>query len=414
MRNEKRIVITGLGVVAPQAAGMEPLWQACLLGRSVIRPITRFDSGKYCCRVAGEVDDFSAAGYVRPKIIKQTDRSTQMGMAACQLAAEDARLQLDKEDPREVGMYFSNSLGGMEFAEPELYSQTFLSPDRVSAYQAIAWFYAAAQGQWSISTGIQGYGKTVVADRAGGLHAIGLGALAIRRGHASVVFAGGFEAPLVPYAFLIYQTSGLLSNWRGDPSLAYRPFHPRRTGLVLAEGSGIVILEELSHALRRNAPIYAELSGFSATCDASHHLHAASDAQQYARCLQNALDSAAMQAAQIDHISADGAATVAGDCTEATAIRQVFGAKDGPTVSAPKSMFGHTLAAAGGIDCALTCRMIREQVALPTAGLDDTSQATDLNLVRTNPLKKNMKAVLCCARGAGGVNASVVLQRYVA
>src|SRR5689334_2345608 len=209
-------------------------------GTGMICAITRFDTQAYRCKVAGEIKNFEAADYVQPQIIQQTDRSAHLGMAACRLAADEAGLELKDEDPYQVGMYFSNLVGGMDFAEPELYAQTFMGPTRVNAYQAIAWFYAAAQGQWSIKTGIKGHAKTVVADRTGGLQSVGLAAHAIGRGQSRVAFAGGFDAPIVPYAFLMYGTTGLLSNDTTDPAKAYRPFHRQRNGLILGEGSGIV------------------------------------------------------------------------------------------------------------------------------------------------------------------------------
>jgi 3-oxoacyl-[acyl-carrier-protein] synthase II len=408
----KRVVVTGLGAIAPNSIGIESLWKDCLEERCSIQHITRFNAAGYCCRVGGQVDCFDAGNYAKPKILKQTDRSVHLGMAACQLAVQNANLNFAGEDPCEIGLFFSNLLGGMEFAEPELYAQTFLGPERVSAYQAIAWFYAACQGQWSISTGIQGYAKTVVADRAGGLQAIGLGALAIQRGHCSVAFAGGFEAPLVPYAFLIYQSSGALSP-HGEPDFSYRPFHRRRSGLVLGEGSGVLILEELSHALNRNAPIYAELTGFGVTNDVAGPWGPSPDGLQAARAMEQALSMAELGPADIDHILADGAATTVGDCTEAAAIRAVFGhGSRAPTVSVPKSMFGHTLGAAGGVDCALACCMLRDQIVLPTHGLDEPDTGLGLNHVTDEALRKPVQSVLCNARTLNGLNAALVLEKF--
>lgn len=410
MSEKRRVVITGSGVICASGIGSSQVWDRCLAGSNSIRQISRFDAQAYQCKAAGEIDNFRPADFVQPQIIQQTDRSAHLGMAACQLAADEAGLVLKKEDPNQVGMYFSNLVGGMEFAEPELYAQTFMGPSRVNAYQAIAWFYAAAQGQWSIKTGIKGHAKTVVADRTGGLQSIGLAAHSVRRGHCRVAFAGGFEAPIVPYAFLMYGTTGLLSNDTTDPAKAYRPFHRRRNGLVLGEGSGILILEELQHALERKANIYAEVAGFSVAMDAPED----APGSGLTRCFVDVLSSSKMQPDDIDHINAEGVGTIADDKTEASAIRTVFGGRRKPlSVSSPKSMFGHTLAAAGAIDVALACRMMQSDAVIPTINLDDPDPSLGSTHFSRVVEEKPLKAMMCSTRGIGGLNAALVLRKYV-
>jgi 3-oxoacyl-(acyl-carrier-protein) synthase len=397
-------------MICASGIGSGKVWESCISGQNSIGEITRFDTQAYRCKVAGEIDNFEAADYVQPQIIQQTDRSTHLGMAACRLAADEAGLELKDEDPYQVGMYFSNLVGGMDFAEPELYAQTFMGPTRVNAYQAIAWFYAAAQGQWSIKTGIKGHAKTVVADRTGGLQSVSLAAHAIGRGQCRVAFAGGFDAPIVPYAFLMYGTTGLLSNDTTDPAKAYRPFHRQRNGLVLGEGSGIVILEDLEHALERKATIYGEVKGFAVAMDAPHD----APGSGLSRCFSEALNSSGLNPQDIDHISAEGTATMSDDSAEAAAIHTVFGkVSKPPSISSPKSMFGHTLAAAGAIDVALACRMMQTSIILPTIHLDEPDpsfgDAHFSNAVETKPLN----AVMCSTRGIGGLNAALVLKKYV-
>jgi len=398
-----------MGLICANGIGAKDVWDRCLSAHNAIRGITRFDSNAYACKAGGEIDNFNPSTYVQPQIIQQTDRSAHLGMAACQLAADDAGLDLKNEDPRQVGMYFSNLVGGMEFAEPELYAQTFMGPSRVNAYQAIAWFYAAAQGQWSIKTGIKGHAKTVVADRTGGLQSVGLAAHAIRRGHCSVAFAGGFEAPIVPYAFLMYGTTGLLSKDTTDPLRSYRPFHRQRTGLVLGEGSGILILEDLEHAQERNARIYAEVTGFAVAMDAPQDMPGSG----LARCFRETLGSSTLEPQDIDHISAEGAGTVSDDSAEFAAIQDVFGGvAKAPSVSSPKSMFGHTLAAAGAVDAGLACRMIEANTTLPTLNLDEPDPSfTNANFSRVAE-QKSLNAVMCSSRGIGGLNAALLLRRY--
>jgi 3-oxoacyl-[acyl-carrier-protein] synthase II len=415
MDDRLRVVVTGIGVVAPNGIGKETFWRNSLSGECFIRPISRFDAGRYACRVAGQVEGFGSQDYIERKVVKQTDRSTHMAIACCRMAAQDACLHLENEDPHEIGMYFANSFGGMEFAEPELYAQRFLGPERVSAYQAIAWFYAATQGQWSIGAGIKGFGKSLVADRAGGLQALALAALAICRGHCRMAFVGGFDAPLSPYAFLIHQTSGLLSTRNDDPAHCYRPFDVKCSGMVLGEGSGILLLEELHHALDRQAPIYAEVAGWAVSCDSYHWSAPAPDGEQLARCLRDAIDSAGLCPEEIDHLTADGAATPLADRTEAIAISTVFtSAGSRPTVSAPKSIIGHTLAAAGALDAIWTCLMIQESVLLPTLNLDNPDPHFQINHLRGAPAHRRINAAVCCNRGYGGLNTAVVLRRYEA
>jgi 3-oxoacyl-[acyl-carrier-protein] synthase II len=411
--NDKRVVITGLGVIAPNGIGKDAFWRNSLSGKSCVNEISHFNVSNYACRVGGRVTDFKATDFVQPKIVKQTDRSTHMAIGACQLATKDANLDLAKEDPDEVGMYFANVFGGMEFAEPELYAQAFLGPNRVSAYQAIAWFYAAAQGQWSIGSGIRGFGKSIVADRAGGLQALALGALALKRGHCSVVYAGGFEAPLVPYAFLIHHTSLLLSSRKAEAAEIYRPFDASRSGLVLGEGSGMLILEELEHAQARGAQIYAEVAGFAVTFDAVQHAEKASDGEQLARCLSQTIASAGLTPAEIDYVCADGLATHVADRAEARAVNAVFSETSGaPMISAPKSMIGHTLAAAGAIDAIWTCLMMEHDIVLPTLNLTEPDTEIDPVRLPRTPVSQKVNAALCCARGYGGLNVGVALRRY--
>jgi 3-oxoacyl-[acyl-carrier-protein] synthase II len=407
---KRRVVVTGTGVICASGIGSDQVWERCLSGSNSIRKITRFDAQAYQCQAAGEIDDFHPNDYVQPQIIQQTDRSAHLGMATCQLAMDEAGLMLKNEDPNQVGVYFSNLVGGMDFAEPELYAQTFMGPSRVNAYQAIAWFYAATQGQWSIKTGIKGYAKTIVADRTGGLQSIGLAAHAIRRGHCRVAFAGGFDAPIVPYAFLMYGTTGLLSRDTTDPARAYRPFHRRRSGLVLGEGSGILILEDLEHALERKASIYAEVTGFSVAMDAPHD----APGSGLTRCFVDALSSSGIQPGDIDHVNAEGAGTIADDSTEASAIRTVFGGtRKALSVSSPKSMFGHTLAAAGAIDAALACRMMQFSAVIPTINLDDPDPSLGPAHFSSTIEEKPLNAVMCSTRGIGGINAAMVLRKYI-
>lgn len=393
-----RVVITGIGVVAPNGIGKERFWANSLAGTSGVREIDRFDTSTYGCRIAGQVEDFRATDFVERNIVKQTDRSTHMALAACSLATADAALDLGAEDPEQVGMYFANVFGGMEFAERELYAQHRIGPDRVSAYQAIAWFFAATQGQWSIAKGLKGFGKSIVADRVGGHQALLFGALAIRQGHAKVIYAGGFEAPVVPYVFRIHETSRLLSSALRAPREAYRPFDAARTGLVLGEGSGVVILEDAEHAEARGARVYAELAGGAITCDGRK--------EYLARCLSEAVTSSGLRPEDVDHVIAEGMGVREHDFREAAAIARVFGEGE-TTVSVPKARTGHTLAAGGALDAIWAALMLSEDRLPAPVNLDDPDTGVPLKL---GPPRR-LGTVVCSGSGFGGVNTAIVVRR---
>ena len=407
----RRAVVTGLGVIAPNGTGREAFWQSSLRGESWIRPLQRVESGTAFRPRVGEVLDFTATDHLPPRIVKQTDRSVHLAFACCRLAMEDSRLDLSREDPAGVGVLFSNLFGGMEFAEPELYVSTFEGPSRVSAYQAIAWFFAAAQGQWTITNELQGYAKTVAGDRAGGLQALGLAAAAVESEECRVVFAGGFEAPLAPFAYRCHESSGLLAGEPADPLWPYRPFDMARSGLVLGEGSGILLIEDRAHAEARRAPIYAELAGFASTFDAGPPSTRGREGEGLARCVDLALVDAGVAPDEVDYVSLEGLARETEDHAEAAALEQTFGeATRRIPVSAPKAMIGHTLAAAGAIDAIWTSLMIREQVVLPTVGLFRTDPECRLAFVQHRPRAARVRTAVCCCRGFGGLNAALVLR----
>lgn len=407
MNMNRRVVISGLGVVSPLGIGKDEFWANSLDQRLTLLPTNLGGTGSYADGIAGSVKGFETQDYVPPKVVKQTDRSTHFAMAACRLAALDAGLNLDNGDAANAGMFFSTLFGGMEFAEPELYAQTHLAPDRVSAYQAIAWFYAATQGQWSILTGLKGYAKTVVADRAGGLQAVSLGALAIQQGHSDLMFVGGFDAPLVPYTWLIHRSAGLLSPEREDAQRAYLPFGRDRSGMVLAEGAGILLLEEREHALRRNAPIYAEVAGCSYRAGSGKLQQQPSALLE--SCIRETLSQASTAPADVSHILPEGLGTRADDEVEATAIRSVFDER--PTVSVPKAMLGHALTAAGPIDCIWACLMMQSNTLLPTPAWTEPDPLLQLNHLQTPQTGVNLKHILCLSRGHGNTNASLLLRR---
>ncbi|HEV2964424.1 MAG TPA: beta-ketoacyl synthase N-terminal-like domain-containing protein [Candidatus Angelobacter sp.] len=403
-----RVAITGIGVLTPHGIGADAFWERSCSGQLSLERVKIGVGENARDVVAGRVKDFCAEQYVPGKIIRQTDRSTHMAMAACRLAMEDAELSVEQLASAQAGMYFSTLFGGMEFAEPELYAQAHINPDRVSAYQAIAWFYAATQGQWSILNGFTGYAKTVVADRVGGLQALAWAAMSIEQGHCSIMFAGGFDAPLVPYTMAIHRTSGLLSPETATVESAYRPFDEKRCGTVLAEGAGVLMLEEMDHARARGVRIYAEVAGSGSCCDRGWN-NGSCNESRLADCVRDALGRAKVHPESIDHVMAEGLGTQNDDAIEAQALQRVFGAC-GPTVSAPKSMTGHMLSASGPVDCAWACLMMRHQVLLPTASLNDPDRRYELKHVLKPARASKLNHIVCVGRGYGGTNAAIVLR----
>jgi 3-oxoacyl-(acyl-carrier-protein) synthase len=411
---KRHVVITGIGVVTPLGIGKDVFWNNSLIGTPAIGPITRFDPARFQCKEAGEINNFQAEKHLNIKICKQTDRSTQMALVASALALEDSGLDRDQENLCDVGIYFASLFGGMEFAEPELYGSTFLGPRSVSAYQSIAWFYAATQGQLSIGAGIRGYAKSIVADLAGGLQAVGFGSRAIQAGHCKVVVAGGFEAPLAPYVYLIHETSGTLARPKNGLPCSYLPFDSESNGMILGEGAAVVVLEESEHAVARAARIYGEISGFAVTRSGRSRLGPTANSMSMgaaclAQCFATALSEAGADTSSPIYYCADAAARQEADREEVEAIREVFG-QDAANVrmSAPKTLTGHTLAAAGAMDVIWTILMMKEHTFLPTANLEQ-SYCPQIDQIRGRPYVKEIGTALCCSRGIDGLNSSVVL-----
>lgn len=409
----RRVVITGIGVVAPSGTGKDEFWANTVSGAVCIDRITRFDAGRYPVSVAGEVKAFSPTDYFPLRLLRKTDRFTQFALVATELAIRDAGFKLKDEDPDRVGIMIGNCLGGWEFAETELRELYVHGVKEVSPYQATAWFPAAPQGQISIFYGLKGYSKTVVADRAGGTVALGYAARTIMNGQADVIFAGGAEAPITPYAFLCCNTYGLLSNGNGgNPSAAYRPFDRNRNGLVIGEGAGMLILEELEHARKRNAVIYGEIIGYGMTCDGHHHSKCGPNGKQFSRAMRLSLERGGAKPEEVDYICADGVATLVGDKIETEAVKEVFGSHAYRlAVSAPKSMIGNLYGAAGAVDLITTLLAMNHDIAPPTVNYETPDPACDLDYVPNRPQKRRIKTALVNSRGQGGINATLLVRK---
>jgi len=407
---ERRVVVTGMGVVAPNGLGVEEFWRSCLNGISGIKPLRRFPTEDLPISVAGEVADFQAEAYLERKFVQRTDRMTHFACVAVAEALRHARLDLALEDPRRVGTVIANTLGGVEFVIRQIEALYTQGPRAMSAYTAIAWLQVSNVGQVSLSYGLQGYCKTPVSDTAGGLEAMAVAANAIRRGVADVVLAGGSEALLHPFFLLVFGQSGLSAPGR-DPR-AYRPFDRRAAGLILAEGAGICVLEEYEHARLRRAPIYGEILGSGSTNDARAPFSSSSDGTYYARAIRLALQDAHLRPADISYVNLDGRAEVQADRAEASALREVFGAytEDLP-VSVPRTMIGHSYAAAGALDTITTLLALRNRQIPPVLNCEQPEPLHRLNLVRERAQPFAGSHALIGGRGICGSNVALVVGR---
>lgn len=409
---ERRVVVTGMGVVAPNGIGIPAFWQATKAGRSGIKPIKRFPTDDLRVKVVGEVSEFLASDYIDRKLVNRTDRSTHFVLAAVQEALNDGHLTLADEDMRRVGTVIANTLGGVNFAMDQLESLYTRGPRYLSAYTAIAWLQVANVGQTAIRYGLRGYTKTPVNDTVGGLDAMGMAATAIRRGAADVLITGGCEAFLHPFSLAVLgHFSEMVYCVAGSDPTAYRPFDRRAAGLIVAEGAGICLLEEYEHARQRNAPIYGEIVGYGQTNDANGPTPPSPDGRQYARAIRLAMREAQLDFSDIGYFAADGRAIPPSDQGEVEALRLAFGAdSERLPVSVPRTMLGHSYAAAGAIDTITALLALRDRVIPPTINCDEPNPTYALNLVRDKEHPLSGRAVLLGGRGIGGMNAALAVR----
>ncbi len=401
----KKVALTGIGIVAPPGIGKERFWQGIKQGKSFVSPITSFDASLYPSQVAGQVEDLDTS-YLSFRLLKKLDKFSVMALVATEHALKDALIDLDKEDPYNIGIFLGNALGGWLYAETELRDLYVEGRQGVSPYLASAWFPAAPQGQISIYYGMKGYSKTVVADKASALMAIGYAAKVVGNKKIGIALAGGTEAPVTPYALLCCSTEGSLSQG------PYRPFDKERDGLVVGEGAGLVVLEEMESARKRGATIYGFITGYTTCCDGTHRITPDPTGKGLAEAIKTTLDMAGYQPGDIDYICADGMGTKSGDVSETKAIKEVFGsyAQKIP-VSAPKSMFGHLMGASSAVDVITTLLAMQEGIIPPTINYRTGDPECDLDYVPNNSRPKEINRALVLARGRGGINAVMAIER---
>jgi act minimal PKS chain-length factor (CLF/KS beta) len=390
-------VITGLGVIAPNGIGTDAYWSATLAGRSGIAPIDRFDATRYPTTLAGIVPEFDAGAYLPGRLRAQTDRFTQLALAASAMALDDAGVDPARLPAFEFGVVTASSSGGNEFGQREMEKLWGDGSARVSAYQSIAWFYAASTGQVSIRNGARGPCDVLVTEQAGGLDALAHARRSLRL-EATVMLAGGAEAPLSPYALVCQMAGGRLSRSR-DPRRCYRPFAADAAGHVPGEGGAMLVLQR-----EPAGSGYGRVAGHAATFDPAPHT---GRPPALRRAVELALADAALTPADIDVVFADAAAIPELDAAEVDALAAVFGA-GGVPVTAPKTMTGRLNSGAGSLDVATALLALRDGVIPPTVGVE---AAPLLDLVAGVPREAALRHALVLARGAGGFNSALVLSR---
>ncbi|WP_433890261.1 beta-ketoacyl synthase N-terminal-like domain-containing protein [Streptomyces sp. CA-111067] len=400
-------VITGLGVVAPTGIGAAEHWRATLAGELAVRPIETFDAGRYATTLAGQVPGFDVTEHVPDRLAVQTDRWTWLAIAATGMALDDAGYDPAAYDPYATSVILGSGSGGNEFGQREIQALWSRGRKAVTAYQSIAWFYAASTGQVAIHQGAKGPCGVLVSDAASGIDSMGWADRAIRRGTGAVL-AGGTEAPIAPYALTAQMAGGHLST-ATDPKAGYKPFDRAANGHLPGEGGAVLVIEDDTSLRARSGPAgYGVLAGYAATQDAHHYRESASDGRQYARAIQLALHKAEVRPDQVDLVLADGAGRPEADAAEAMALRSVFG-PHGVPVTAPQGLVGRLLSGGSALNVATALLAMRAGVIPPVGNLDDPDPEYGLDLV-CRPRERRLDTVLVTARGQGGFNSALVLR----
>jgi 3-oxoacyl-[acyl-carrier-protein] synthase II len=405
--------VTGVGLVSPLGIGTQANWEALSAGRSGIGPITRFDASQYSARIAGEVKAFDPLQFIEKKDVKKMDVFIQLAIAAAQFAVDDAGLAVTPEIATRVGVFIASGIGGFSTIEREHKALLDGGPRRISPFFIPAAIINLAAGQVSIRFGAKGPNSATCTACSASAHAIGDALEIIRRGRADVMIAGGSEAAITPMGVGGFAAMRALSTRNDDPATASRPFDLDRDGFIMGEGAGVVILEELGFAQRRGAPIYAELVGYGMSADAFHITAPSEDGDGGMRVMASALDDARVPPAEIDYINAHGTSTPFNDKLETLAIKRLFGEKAGKlAISSTKSMTGHLLGAAGGLEAGITVLAIKHQLAPPTINYQTPDPECDLDYVPNAARPMSIRYALSNSFGFGGTNGALLFKKF--
>jgi 3-oxoacyl-[acyl-carrier-protein] synthase II len=408
----RRVVVTGVGLVSSLGIGTEENWRALLEGRSGIRSISRFDTGAFATKIAGEVRGFDPLRFIEKKDVKKMDVFIQYAIAASQFAVDDARLTFSSEEAERVGVFIASGIGGFSTIEREHRALLEGGPRRISPFFIPAAIINLAAGQVSIRFGAKGPNSATCTACSASAHAVGDAAEIIRRGDADVMLAGGAEAAITPMGVGGFGAMRALSTRNDAPERASRPFDKDRDGFVIGEGAGVLILEEYGRAVRRDAPIYCELVGYGMTSDAFHMTAQPEDADGAVRVMRIALARGGASPSDVHYVNAHGTSTPINDPTETLAIKRCFGDHASRlAVSSTKSMHGHLLGAAGGLEAGIVALAIRHQTAPPTINLDAPDPACDLDYVPMCARPMRIDYALSNSFGFGGTNAALLFKR---
>jgi 3-oxoacyl-[acyl-carrier-protein] synthase II len=403
MENNRRVVITGMGVVAPNGTGIDNFWDSLVHGRSAIRKITHFDASTYPCQIAAEVPDFDPADYMDPKSTKRLGRFAQFALASSEMAVEDSGIDFNQEDPYRIGVFIGTAIGGGDFLEhvQNVFNEKGLK--RIPPYVVFSISTHSASGAISCQFGLKGFNNTISAGCNSGLDACYLAYNSIQMGDAELILVGAAEAPILPCTFAVFCASGYLSRCNDNPKGAVKPYDVDSDGLVLGEGGAVLVMEEFEHALRRKAKIYGEVLGYSATNDACDLFGASTDGNAAAICFKQALSNAKLKPEDIDYINAHGNAYPQYDICETEAIKETFGeyAYQIP-ISSLKPITGQSLSPTGIFQVMACLLAIRDGIIPPTINLYNPHPQCDLNYVPHRPIKREVKKAVMNAHGFGG------------
>lgn len=409
----RRVVVTGVGLVSPLGLSTQETWEALLAGRSGIGPITRFDVSDFDCRIAGEVKGFEPERWVDKKDVKKSDLFIHYALAASLMAVEDAGLEFSEEEADRVGVVIGSGIGGFPMIERTHSTLLEKGPRRISPFFIPAVIVNLAAGQVSIRLGARGPNSAPATACTTGLHAVGDAFRMIQHGYADVMICGGTEGAITPIAVGGFSVMGALSRRNEEPERASRPWDKDRDGFVIAEGAGILVLEELERAKKRGAGIYAEVVGYGMSADAYHISAPHPEGLGAVAVMRNALNDAQLPPESVDYINAHGTSTPLGDLAEVKAVKQLF--RDHAyrlAISSTKSSTGHLLGAAGGLEAGILALAVRHQVIPATINLDEPAEGCDLDFVPHTPREAKIEVALTNSFGFGGTNGSLVFKRF--
>ncbi len=409
---KRRVVITGLGAVTPMGNDTKSLWKNVVAGKSGIDFVTKVDKDEFPTKIAAEVKDFDPTHYMEKKDARKMDPFTQYAVASSKMAVEDAKLTIDDSNAHRVGVWIGSGIGGMSTWEDQHEKYLNKGARRVSPFFVPMMIPAMAAGQVSIQLGAKGINSCTVTACASGANSIGDAFKSVQRGDVDYIIAGGTEAPISNMSFAGFSSAKALSTAE-DPQKASRPFDKERDGFVMGEGAGILVLETLETALERGAHIYGEIVGYGATGDAYHITAPAEHGEGAARAMQHALDDAGINPNEIDYINAHGTSTALNDKYETEAIKTVLGDHaQNVSISSTKSMMGHLLGAAGGVEAIISVKSIEDGIIPPTINYENPDPDCDLDYVPNEARKQDVNVVVSNSFGFGGHNVALVFKKY--